>query len=104
MVEARREDWSVDQCPVQCRRNMTYRGKNEVRTVNVSPSISLSRPYRRQLPANAAVAASLVERRPLESCHCHAREFLSKVRSHAEKNCPVSKVLNAEITLDAKLI
>ena len=29
-----------------------------------------------------AVAASLVERRPLESCHCHAREFLSKVRSH----------------------
>jgi len=25
-------------CPVQCRRNMTYRGKNEVRTVNVSPS------------------------------------------------------------------
>ena len=28
----------------------------------------------------------------------------AKMASEAEKNCPVSKVLNAEITLDAKLI
>jgi lipoyl-dependent peroxiredoxin len=30
-------------------------------------------------------------------------KFLEKTRD-AEKNCPVSKVLNAAITLDAKLI
>jgi lipoyl-dependent peroxiredoxin len=29
---------------------------------------------------------------------------LSTLASDAEKNCPVSKVLNAEITLDAKLV
>jgi osmotically inducible protein OsmC len=28
----------------------------------------------------------------------------TRLASDAEKNCPVSKVLNAEITLDAKLI
>jgi osmotically inducible protein OsmC len=28
----------------------------------------------------------------------------SQMAHEAEKNCPVSKVLNAEITLDAKLI
>ena len=29
---------------------------------------------------------------------------LARIAGEAEKNCPVSKVLNAEITLDAKLI
>ena len=28
----------------------------------------------------------------------------ARMASDAEKNCPVSKVLNAEITLDAKLL
>jgi lipoyl-dependent peroxiredoxin len=30
-------------------------------------------------------------------------EFVEMARD-AEKNCPVSKVLNAEVTLDAKLL
>jgi len=28
----------------------------------------------------------------------------AKMAGEAEKNCPVSKVLNAQITLDAKLV
>src|SRR5208337_4340849 len=31
-------------------------------------------------------------------------DAFSRITSDAEKNCPVSKVLNASITLDAKLI
>lgn len=34
----------------------------------------------------------------------HAGCFTTRMADDAEKNCPVSKVLNAEITLDAKLL
>ena len=53
--------------------------------------------------------AAYALRRSVPSVFREGEDLLSSgcVRTgtaHGEKNCPVSKVLNAEITLDAKLI
>jgi organic hydroperoxide reductase OsmC/OhrA len=63
------------------------------------------RPYRsgstrtRMLCANVASALTLRAKVP----NLDVPKFDEMARD-AEKNCPVSKVLNAEITFDAKLI
>ena len=42
--------------------------------------------------------------RQLAETEVKLRVAFARVAGDAEKNCPVSKVLNAQITLDAKLI